>query len=288
MRNAAPLLALLLSGCPEGEVVDTGPIGGPPVAVCASPEGLVQPLGREIFVDASESTDPDGDALIFEWTLAVKPEGSEAEMEDRDQAVSRFTPDVEGEYGAFVTVFDSTGQFSEACRVAATVFVLPEPPRDIDEDDGLRLELTWDNAGDDLDLHLLRPEDGRIEEDPANDTDCFFLNCAGAGPDWGVAGEVADDPLLVEDDIEGTGPEVIYLQDPGPGIYRAVIRDYPGTANGATVATLTVFWDGVEVATDERTFDDTEETEGLYIWSMDIDGENLTYTSVVEQPPQPE
>ncbi|MFT6159808.1 MAG: hypothetical protein ACJAZO_001347 [Myxococcota bacterium] len=285
MRNAAPLLALLLSGCPEGEIVDTGPIGGPPVAICESPEGLVQPLGREIFVDASTSTDPDGDVLVYEWTLAVKPEGSLAEMEDRDQAISRFTPDVEGEYGAFVTVFDSTGQFSEACRVAATVFVLPDPPREVDEDDGLRIELTWDNAGDDLDLHLLRPEDGTLED---ADTSCYFANCAGAGPDWGAVGAVADDPLLIEDDIEGTGPEVMYLQEPGPGVFRAVMRDYPGNANGATIATMTVFWDGVEVATDERTFDDTPETEGLYVWSIDIDAENQTYTVVTEQPAQPE
>ncbi len=288
MRNAAPLLALLLSGCPEGEVVDTGPFGGPPVAICESPEGLVQPLGREIFVDASASTDPDDDELVYEWTLAVKPLGSEAEMDDRDQAISRFTPDVEGEYGAFVTVFDSTGQFSEACRVAATVFVLPDPPRELDLDLGLRLELTWDNAGDDLDLHLLRPVDGRLEEVVENETDCFFLTCAGNGPDWGVVGDFTDDPVLVEDDIQGIGPEVIYLQDPGPGIFRAVIRDYPGTANGATTANLSVFWNGVEVATDERVFDDSEETEGLFIWSVDIDSENQNWLVVAEQPPQPE
>lgn len=290
MTRTLPALVFLLPvamlACDGDEPLDTAPIGGPPVAVCESPEGLVQPLGREIQVDASASSDPDGDELIFEWTLAVKPEGSEAEMQDRASAVSRFTPDVEGEYGAFVTVFDSTGLFSEACRVAATVFVLPPPPRDIDEDVGLRIELNWDNAGDDLDLHLLQP--GGMLEDVAGGTDCFYATCAGGGPDWGVPTEVADDPLLIEDDVNGTGPEIIYLEAPGPGVFRAVVHDYPGAPpDGATTADLVVFWDGVEVASDQRVFDDTEESEGLYIWSIDIDADNQTYTVVTDQPEQP-
>ena len=286
MRNITPLLALLFTGCPPDEPEDTGPIGGPPVAVCESPDGIIQPLGREITVDASGTTDPDGDELIFEWTLGVKPEGSEAVMNDRNSPISTFTPDVEGEYGAFVTVFDSEGLFSEACRVAATVFDLGPPPREIDEDVGLRVEVTWDNEGDDLDLHLLQP-DG-VPNDIDNATDCFYATCAGNGPDWGAATVVEDDPLLIEDDVNGTGPEVIYLQEPGTGVYRALVHDYPNAAPGETTAELAVFWDGVEVASDTRIFPDGEEGENFFFWSVDIDAENQTFTVVEEQPEQPE
>lgn len=287
MNRIAPLLALLLTGCPEGEIVDTGPVGSPPTTVCSGPPSIT-PLGREVVFDASASTDPDGDELTYQWVLNTAPAGSEVELLDTDQAQARFTPTVQGDYGVFVTVVDSEGLYGDSCRASASVFDIPPPPRELDLDVGLRVELTWDNEGDDLDLHLVHP-DGTVL-DAENGTDCYYATCAnGFGTvDWGVAGEVLDDPILVEDDVAGTGPEVTYLQEPEAGVYSVVIHDYPSdhpNQNNPSVATIEVFWDGASVFTDTRTFE--QDVEDFYIWSVQIDAENQTYTAFAEQPAQP-
>lgn len=77
-----------------------------------------------------------------------------------------------------------------------------------------------------MDLHLLAPG-GTYE----TDTDCYYANCQGTGPDWGQTGYTADDPLMVADDIYGTGPEEIQIQEPGPGVYRVVVHDYEGSTD---------------------------------------------------------
>ena len=96
-----------------------------------------------------------------------------------------------------------------------------------DPDNGLEIRLTWSMAGDDLDLHLIAP-DVAWEEGWQTDDDCFYANCgAGGVVDWGVEGDSADNPVLLMDDIEGTGPEVIFIETPEVnGVYSVVVHDY--------------------------------------------------------------
>ena len=82
-----------------------------------------------------------------------------------------------------------------------------------------RIALTWrtpadedesDEVGNDLDLHLLRPEGLGWGVTPG---DTYYAN---PQPDWGLPGEPADDPVLVLDDINGAGPELIEFESLAP------------------------------------------------------------------------
>lgn len=127
---------------------------------------------------------------------------------------------------------------------------------------GLVIQLTWQEANDDLDLHLLAPN-GTLE----SDTDCYYANCIINGVvslDWGQQGVSADDPVMTLDDIEGTGPEEIQLAEPQTnGEFTIVIHDYPSSVlTSANIATITVYsgdsvlWTGTKTISDENTYTD--------------------------------
>lgn len=110
------------------------------------------------------------------------------------------------------------------------------------EEIGLHIELEWDTASTDVDMHLLRP--GAAFGDCPGD--CFYGNMS---PDWGVAGEYLDDPFLDYDDVDGYGPEHMNVQEPQAGVYKVVIHYYAdsheGVSGGASKATVRVYSYGV-------------------------------------------
>ncbi len=70
--------------------------------------GLVQnvPTGVQVILDGSASSDADGEALSFTWTLTSTPTGSTAALIRADTARPTFTADVAGTYVAKLTVSD--------------------------------------------------------------------------------------------------------------------------------------------------------------------------------------
>jgi hypothetical protein len=127
-RAPAGALALglaLLAGCGGGG--DSSPAQAPvagnkaPVAVLSLAGQLSSSggtgdaatyTGAQVQFDASASTDPDGDALTFSWTLASRPANSSAAVKGSG-AQALLTPDVAGSYVATVRITDSKGAFTD-------------------------------------------------------------------------------------------------------------------------------------------------------------------------------
>ena len=105
-------------------ITATEAVGNPPVAVIVDRNR--DPISEDrnnnavtvtspYDLDGSRSSDPDGDALTYAWTIADKPSGSSAATitgNNQDKAV--FTPDVVGDYVIRLTVSDPGGNTNAA------------------------------------------------------------------------------------------------------------------------------------------------------------------------------
>ena len=82
------------------------PNSRPPTARAGSDQTAVQ--GAAITLNGSASSDPDGHALVFMWTLASKPEGSEAVLRNPVSVFPTFVADRPGSYTINLIVSDGT------------------------------------------------------------------------------------------------------------------------------------------------------------------------------------
>jgi hypothetical protein len=120
--------ATIYPGAPEVDAgVDNncdGVVGGMPVAV-AQYEGASSTLLScdALQLDGSGSSDPDGDALGFEWSLLSAPSGSARATEDiyePDDEMPVFYPDLPGDY-EFELMVDDGMDSSEAASLSLTI-----------------------------------------------------------------------------------------------------------------------------------------------------------------------
>ncbi len=111
----------------------------------------------------------------------------------------------------------------------------------------IRVKLSWDIDITDVDLHLLRPGGTFMDNGDALriGTDCFFAN---RNPDWGEAGNAEDDPYLDVDDVDGFGPENIFLEPGENGTYTVVVHYYSDDGEGPSNAWVEVFIEGGRAA----------------------------------------
>jgi hypothetical protein len=91
----------------------------PPKADAGLPQTV--PVGSQVSLDASGSSDPDNDPLSFAWALTVRPEGSSAAISLPTSPTPYFVADVPGTYVAQVTVADTHGHTSVATVSISTV-----------------------------------------------------------------------------------------------------------------------------------------------------------------------
>jgi hypothetical protein len=85
-----------LDSAPDTLVVNAASGNVKPVAV-PGPGQTVKP-GSTVQLDGSASTDANGDALTYAWTLTARPAGSAAALADGGTARPSFTADVAGDY----------------------------------------------------------------------------------------------------------------------------------------------------------------------------------------------
>lgn len=81
------------------------PVNGSPVANAGEDQKVE--IGKDVQLDASGSTDPDGDDLTYNWNLVEKPEGSTAVIVGVGLVDAGFTMDKAGTYKVELTVGDS-------------------------------------------------------------------------------------------------------------------------------------------------------------------------------------
>jgi len=89
------------------------------ISTNASPQALPfapdirVPLGSSVTLRGGNSTDPDGDALTYAWSIDSKPSGSMASLTGATTASPTIAPDVDGVYTFRLRVTDPSGAFSE-------------------------------------------------------------------------------------------------------------------------------------------------------------------------------
>lgn len=231
-------------GTTQGQII--GSTGSAPEAICSVNPETVAPLYEAATWYGDQSVSLSSTITEYEWTLLEKPQGSEVYIPNGGANRPNFVPDLAGTYVAQLIVHDANGLSSEPC--IATLEAVPGQT--------LWIEMTWEHSGDDMDLHLLRPNAGLN-----GNGDCYYANCVGGGLDWGAQGDPTDDPSLDLDDIPGTGPENINIYEPQSGVFQVYVHDYPGSvylpANNVNVRIYLsgeLAWEGTKTISGEDSF----------------------------------
>lgn len=214
-------------------------ISSSPIAICYADPDELEPINDSTTWIGDESHDPNGYAIVtYDWSLVTAPAGSAAFIPAAGPSPvanrGPFIPDLAGTYEAQLIVTNELGEQSEPC--IATAEVIPG--------ENFWIEMFWTHNNDDMDLHLLRPGStyGQLE----SNRDCYYANCVGSGLNWGSTSSSLDDAFLDLDDIPGTGPENINIDEPESGTFTVYVHDYPGSSySPANNVTVNIYVGGV-------------------------------------------
>ena len=103
----------------------------PPVASCGDDQLRI--ITEMAELDGSGSSDSDGDAITYKWTIVSRPDGSTATLSSRTVVNPTFVPDMAGTYVIELVVKDGTEE-SNPCSVTITVQTPQEATYDLIDD----------------------------------------------------------------------------------------------------------------------------------------------------------
>lgn len=113
------------------DTVAISTLNSPPTAIPGVDRTVT--VGARVRLDGSQSSDPDGDALAFSWSLLTMPDESQTTLDDPDTIAPSFVADQPGVYVAQLIVND--GSFDSApSTLTVTAESAPEPEPDDDSD----------------------------------------------------------------------------------------------------------------------------------------------------------
>ena len=264
-------------GAGDGSAADTGWDAGPatnevvPIpdtdcvvtSINGAPASAAIKPGDVVGVSAASYPAPTSGATVtqVDWSLALAPAGSHALVDPRRSVETTLVSatgltgvDLGGTYVLRALVMDDTSATaSHDCKIEVTPV------------ESFYVELVWDRSQSDVDLHVTKKDaDGAFclggLQDPVSGTlghtcvqaplDCNFSNCrensTATSPDWdsNSVAHSAGDPLLVIDDLDGFGPEVIRSTQIPAGDYLVGAYFWNDAGGGATTVTVRVWLNG--------------------------------------------
>jgi hypothetical protein len=131
------ILALTVTACDDssvGGMEDPEPQNREPTASFSVSPATDVTAGTEVTLDASASSDPDADALTFEWSLSG-PDASTASLSSTSGQTSTFTADVGGDFDIELTIRDGNGGSDNAQEVLTATSSVIEISSDITTDE---------------------------------------------------------------------------------------------------------------------------------------------------------
>ena len=264
----AVLAAGLLAGCGDDE--DEKKPNNPPVeennlapvvAIVASP--TVQ-VGETVELDASHSSDPDGDAITLTWELAG-PEGSTATLAATTGETNSFVADVAGTFQVTVTADDGKLTTTRTIEIVA-------------EDEAVENQAPVANAGADVEVTVGTAVtlDGTASADPEGATLAYIWTFTGM-PE---GSEAAFD--------EANAPKPTFTPDV-PGTYTITLVVNDGELDSAADEVVVT---AIEEAVNQPPVVDAGEDTTGHIGEMvmltgtatDADGDALTLTWSLSRP----
>lgn len=90
-----------------------------PVALPSGPT-LRLPANSVVTLRGGNSSDADGDALTYSWSLPTKPAGSNASLSSTNQSTTQLITDLSGSYTVLLRVTDPSGAYSEQPIIIAS------------------------------------------------------------------------------------------------------------------------------------------------------------------------
>ncbi len=222
--------------------------------------------GDTVLLDGTGSSDADGDALTYAWSLSV-PAGSTATLDDLTSATPSFTADVDGTYTASLVVSDGALSDADSTRITATSVGNTPPVAD---------------AGDTVELELgeVATLDGSASYDDDGDPLSYAWTFSSLPGDSALTdADITDADTLVPSfvpDVEGTYVVALAVDDgldSDTDSTEVLVTD-PTSSNTAPVAD----------AGSNQSVDTGELVILDGAGSSDDDGDTLTYTWVLSAP----